>query len=152
MSSIINVSKAILVINGPNLNLTGFRKPEIYGTTTLADINADIAAHAKGLGFACEFYQSNHEGEIIDRLHAARGAVFGVIINAGAYSHYSYAIRDAIEAIELPVVEVHLSNIFARGQFRAHSVLSEVCRGHISGFGADSYLLAVNALALLGGK
>lgn len=142
----------VLVLNGPNLNLTGTRKPEIYGSTTLAEINEQIAAYAAKKGLACDFFQSNHEGAIIDRLHEARGAYLGVILNAGAYTHYSYAIRDAIEAIELPVVEVHISNIFARDGFRAHSVLSEVCIGHISGFGAPaSYLLAVDALSRLNG-
>ncbi len=138
----------ILVINGPNLNLTGTRKPEIYGTTTLAEINEQIAAYAAEKGLACDFFQSNHEGAIIDRLHEAKGVYKGVILNAGGYSHYSYAIRDAIEAVELPVVEVHISNIFARDEFRAHPVLSAVCIGHISGFGApESYLLAVDALS-----
>lgn len=147
------MSEKILVINGPNLNLTGLRKPEIYGDVTLADINGQIEAYAKSKGLACEFFQSNHEGELIDRLHQARGRVLGVILNAGAYTHYSYALRDAIEAVELPVVEVHISNIFARDEFRSRSVLSEVCMGQISGFGAPgSYLLAVDALARLAGK
>lgn len=147
------MNNRILVINGPNLNLTGMRKPEVYGTTTLAEINEQIAQYAREKGLVCDFFQSNHEGGIIDRLHEARGAYLGVILNAGAYTHYSYAIRDAIEAVELPVVEVHISNIFARDAFRAHSVLSEVCIGHISGFGAPgSYLLAVDALSRLGKK
>ncbi|MFA9381753.1 MAG: type II 3-dehydroquinate dehydratase, partial [Acetanaerobacterium sp.] len=138
------MSERILVINGPNINLTGTRKPEIYGSTTLAEINEVIGRSAKGKGLDCDFYQSNHEGAIIDRLQEARGVYLGVILNAGGYSHYSYAIRDAIEAVELPVIEVHISNIFARDEFRAHSVLSAVCAGHISGFGApQSYLLAV---------
>ncbi len=142
------MSEKILVINGPNLNLTGIRKPEIYGRTTLDEINAEIARYAQGKGLGCDFFQSNHEGAIIDRLHAARGECLGVILNAGALTHYSYAIRDAIEAAELAVVEVHISNVFARDAFRARSVLSEVCMGQISGFGAPgSYLLAVDALA-----
>ncbi|SDN71498.1 type II 3-dehydroquinate dehydratase [Acetanaerobacterium elongatum] len=143
------MNRNILIINGPNLNLTGTRKPEIYGSTTLTQINERIARHASEKGLTCNFYQSNHEGAIIDKIHEARGVYAGVIINAGAYSHYSYAIRDAIEAVELPFIEVHLSNIFARDEFRSKSVLSAVCRGHISGFGADSYLLGVEALALV---
>lgn len=143
------MNRNLLIINGPNLNLTGTRKPEIYGSTTLAQINERIARHASGKGLTCDFFQSNHEGALIDKIHEARGKYAGVIINAGAYSHYSYAIRDAIEAVELPFIEVHLSNIFARDEFRSQSVLSAVCRGHISGFGADSYLLGVEALALI---
>ncbi len=143
------MNRNILVLNGPNLNLTGTRKPEIYGSTTLAQINERITRYAAAKGLSCDFYQSNHEGVLIDKIHEARGVYAGVVINAGAYTHYSYAIRDAIEAVELPFIEVHLSNVFARDEFRSKSVLSPVCRGQISGFGADSYLVAVEALALI---
>lgn len=144
----------ILVINGPNLNLLGEREPGYYGTDTLASINADLEKKAAELGTEIEFYQSNHEGAIIDRLHAARananGGIDAIVLNAGAYTHYSYAIRDAIAAIKLPVVEVHLSNIHARDAFRETSVIAPVCAGQISGFGAYSYTLglyaAVNAV------
>ena len=144
----------ILVINGPNLNLLGEREPGYYGTDTLASINADLEKKAAELGTEIEFYQSNHEGAIIDRLHAARananGGIDAIVLNAGAYTHYSYAIRDAIAAIKLPVVEVHLSNIHARDAFRETSVIAPVCAGQISGFGAYSSTLglyaAVNAV------
>ncbi|MHB2149811.1 type II 3-dehydroquinate dehydratase [Calditrichota bacterium LG25] len=134
----------ILVIHGPNLNLLGQRNPEIYGTFTLEQLNQKIKNHFPELEF--EFFQSNHEGQIIDRIHLAREATDGIVINAGALTHYSYSLRDAIEATPLPVVEVHLSNIFARESFRRNSVISEVCLGTVSGFGAHSYLLGVEAL------
>ncbi|WP_456407111.1 type II 3-dehydroquinate dehydratase [Caldithrix abyssi] len=134
----------ILVIHGPNLNLLGQRNPEIYGTFTLEQLNQKIKNHFPELEF--EFFQSNHEGQIIDRIHLAREASDGIVINPGALTHYSYSLRDAIEATPLPVVEVHLSNIFARESFRKNSVISEVCLGTVSGFGAHSYLLGVEAL------
>lgn len=139
--------KKILVIHGPNLNLLGEREPGVYGSDTFESINAEIIAKAERSGFACDIFQSNHEGEIINKLHDARKNYDGVIINAGAYTHYSYAIRDAISAIKIPVVEVHMSNIHAREEFRHHSVISPVCVGQIAGFGKASYLLAVEALA-----
>lgn len=139
--------KKILVIHGPNLNLLGEREPGVYGSDTFESINAEIIAKAERSGFACDIFQSNHEGEIIDKFHDARKNYDGVIINAGAYTHYSYAIRDAISAIKIPVVEVHMSNIHAREEFRHHSVISPVCVGQIAGFGKASYLLAVEALA-----
>lgn len=139
--------KKILVIHGPNLNLLGEREPGVYGSDAFESINAEIIAKAERSGFACDIFQSNHEGEIIDKLHDARKNYDGVIINAGAYTHYSYAIRDAISAIKIPVVEVHMSNIHAREEFRHHSVISPVCVGQIAGFGKASYLLAVEAFA-----
>ena len=136
-----------LFINGVNLNMTGRREKGVYGTRTLGDINADISAH-----FAedeCLFYQSNLEGEICTRLHAAADeGVDGIILNAGAFTHYSYAIRDAIASIDVPVVEVHMSNVHARAEFRHTSVISAVCRGVIAGFGKDSYILAAQSFKL----
>lgn len=136
----------LLVVNGPNLNLLGTREPEIYGSETLADINAGILRYCVSKGVSVEFFQSNSEGGIIDTLHAARETADGIVLNAGAYTHYSYAIRDAISAIQLPVVEVHLSNINSRDEFRKNSVIAPVCKGTIAGFGKNSYILAIDAL------
>lgn len=141
--------KKILVINGPNLNLLGEREPAVYGDNSLEKINAKISDSAKSLGFETDFFQSNSEGALIDRLHEARLDCAGVILNAGAYTHYSYAIRDAISAIKIPVIEVHLSNVDSREEFRKTSVIAPVCKGSISGFGEYSYLLALNALQFL---
>ena len=136
-----------LFINGVNLNMTGRREKGVYGTRTLSDINADISAHFAE--DACLFYQSNLEGEICTRLHAAADeGVDGIILNAGAFTHYSYAIRDAIASIDVPVVEVHMSNVHAREEFRHTSVISAVCRGVIAGFGKDSYILAAQSFKL----
>ena len=141
--------KKILVINGPNLNLLGEREPAVYGNNSLEKINAKISDSAKSLGFETDFFQSNSEGALIDRLHEARLDCAGVILNAGAYTHYSYAIRDAISAVKIPVIEVHLSNVDSREEFRKTSVIAPVCKGSISGFGEYSYLLALNALQFL---
>jgi 3-dehydroquinate dehydratase-2 len=135
----------VLVIHGPNLNLLGEREPEVYGTQTLAEIDARIAQLAGELKVDVRSVQHNSEGAIIDELHAARGDYDAVIINPGAFTHYAYAIADAIAAIGIPVIEVHLSNIFARETFRRVSVVAPVCAGTISGFGVDSYLLALRA-------
>jgi 3-dehydroquinate dehydratase-2 len=137
----------ILVLHGPSLNLLGTREPEIYGHQTLDDINAAIKAHGQTLGLSVECRQSNHEGQLIDWVHGARGTAQGLIINAGAYTHTSVALADAVTAVSLPLVEVHLSNIFAREAFRHHSWLSPVAIGLICGFGAQGYLLALDALA-----
>lgn len=141
------MARKILVIHGPNLNLLGEREPGIYGDVSFDKLNENIMAHAEKLGLECEIFQSNHEGAIVDKLHEARKEFFGVVLNAGAYTHYSYAISDAIKAIKIPCIEVHISNIFARDAFRSHSVIAPVCRGSISGFGLQSYYLGVTALA-----
>ena len=143
-----------LVINGVNLNLTGLREKDIYGTQTLEEMNAEIAVFCQKQGDSVSFYQSNIEGELVNKLHeaflnksnGADGGVDGIILNAGAYTHYSYALRDAIAAIDIPVVEVHMSNVHAREKFRNISVLSEVCKGVVCGFGKGSYLAAICAL------
>ncbi len=139
--------KKILVIHGPNLNLLGEREPGIYGSDSIENLNSSIIDRARDQGLECEIFQSNHEGAIIDKLHAARNSFDGVVINAGAYTHYSYAIRDAIAAVKIPCIEVHISNVFARDEFRSKSVIAPVCKGSISGFGFGSYFLAIQALA-----
>ena len=141
--------KKILVIHGPNLNLLGEREPGVYGSAGIDTLNSNIIERAEALGMECETFQSNHEGVIIDKLHDARKEFDGVIINAGAYTHYSYAIRDAISAIKIPVIEVHISNIDAREGFRVNSVIAPVCKGSICGLGFMSYYLAVQAMAEL---
>lgn len=137
----------IFIINGPNLNMLGKREPGIYGSDTLESINEELSFLCKELGVEPEFYQSNCEGELIDIIHSAREKADGIVLNAGAYTHYSIAIRDAISASETPCVEVHLSNVHKREEFRHKSVISAVCEGVICGFGKDSYRLAVMALA-----
>ena len=138
--------KKILVLNGPNLNLLGEREPGVYGTDSLEEINDEIQELAAALGMECEFYQSNLEGRLVEKVHQVRDYFDGCILNAGAYTHYSYALRDAITAVRKPVIEVHMSNIYAREEFRHKSVLAAVCAGQISGFGKDSYLLSLRAL------
>jgi 3-dehydroquinate dehydratase-2 len=135
----------ILIINGPNLNLLGNRKPEVYGYTSLDEVNQYIREYFKKVKLT--FFQSNHEGEIVDQIHKFPESFDGLVINPGALTHYSYAVRDAIEAVNKPVVEVHISNIAGREEFRQKSVISEVCSGTVSGFGIYGYVLGVQALA-----
>ena len=139
-------SYKILVLNGPNINLTGLREPTHYGSATLDEINSALSEAASSLGIDTVFFQSNHEGDIIDYIHGAIDNYDGIILNAGAYTHYSYAIRDAIAAVKVPTVEVHMSNVHAREEFRHTSVITPVCIGSIAGFGSFSYHLALAAL------
>lgn len=138
--------KKILVILGPNLNMVGVREKGIYGEETAQSISEQIKLFAEKEGFSAEIYQSNHEGDLIDKIHSARESFDGVVINAGALTHYSYALRDAIACVKLPFVEVHMSNIHAREEFRHKSVIAPVCAGQIAGFGKNSYFLAIMAL------
>lgn len=140
----------VLVLHGPNLNLLGTREPEVYGRTTLAEIDDALAALAKDLGATVECHQTNHEGRLIDWIHGAvgdgEGGFDGILINPGAYTHTSVALRDAVRGVGVPTVEVHLTNIHAREPFRRHSYLSPVCVGTVAGFGPDSYSLGLRAL------
>lgn len=136
----------ILVLNGPNLNLLGTREPEIYGSLTLEDINERLRRRAEAAGLDMECLQSNHEGVLVDAIQAAQGTMDYIILNAAAFTHYSIAIRDAIAAIDVPVIEVHLSNIHRREEFRHKSVIAPVVLGQIAGLGAESYMAALEAI------
>lgn len=136
----------ILVINGVNMNMLGSRETEKYGTMTLKDLEKDLYAFSFELGIDIETFQSNFEGEIVEKIHSAKDNFDGIVINAGAYTHTSVAIRDAISAVDIPTVEVHMTNIYKREEFRHHSYLAPVCIGQISGFGADSYKLSLKAI------
>jgi 3-dehydroquinate dehydratase-2 len=143
---VLSNSYQILVLHGPNLNLLGQREPQIYGSTTLAEINTGLMNTAETLGVTLRILQSNHEGLLVDAIHEALQDCDGILINGGAYTHTSVALRDAIVGVGLPAVEVHLSNLYKRESFRHHSYLAAVCIGQISGFGADSYWLGLQAL------
>ncbi len=136
----------ILVINGVNMNMLGSRETEKYGTMTLKDLEKDLYAFSFELGIDIETFQSNFEGEIVEKIHSAKDNFDGIVINAGAYTHTSVAIRDAISAVDIPTIEVHMTNIYKREEFRHHSYLAPVCIGQISGFGADSYKLGLKAI------
>jgi 3-dehydroquinate dehydratase II len=136
----------VLVVHGPNLNLLGSREPEVYGSTTLAEIDELLSKKAAEDGHEVVCFQSNHEGELIDKLQEAAKGFDGVLLNPGGFTHTSVALRDAVQALSVPVVECHLSNIYAREEFRQHSLLSAVCKGVVSGFGVASYLLGLEAL------
>lgn len=139
----------MLVLNGPNLNLLGQRQPEIYGSVSLSQIESLVRARAAALGIEVDFRQTNSEGQLVDWIQDARGKFDAIVLNAAAYTHTSIAIRDALSAVNIPTVEVHLSNIHAREDFRRRSLIAEVCVGQISGFGPHSYLLAIDAVAAL---
>lgn len=145
------MAKPVFVLNGPNLNLLGSREPEIYGHDTLDDVRKKTEARAKAVGLVVDFRQSNHEGELIDWIQEARAKASGIILNAGAFSHTSVGILDSLSAAELPVIEVHLSNIFRRESFRQHSYVSMAAKGVICGLGVNGYELAVEAMAKLVG-
>ena len=139
--------KKILVMLGPNLNMVGTREKNIYGEENANTINQDIKSFAKNAGFECDIFQSNHEGDLIDKIHSTLGVYDGVVLNAGALTHYSYALRDAIASVTaVPFIEVHMSNVHKREEFRHKSVFSAVCAGVICGFGKDSYRLGIEAL------
>ena len=137
---------SVLILNGPNLNLLGTRQPEVYGSTTLDDIEAMCVKHGQGIDIEVSFEQSNHEGVLVDAIHAARGTHDGIILNSGAYTHTSIALMDAIASVELPAIELHLSNVHAREPFRHQSYIAKVCIGIICGFGAHGYVLAMDAM------
>lgn len=138
--------KKILIINGPNLNMLGVREPGIYGSATLKDVEDSLKSLAEELGVEVDFFQSNYEGAIIDRIHQAYGKFDGLVINPGAFTHYSYAIRDAIDSVKIPTVEIHISNVHAREEFRHHSVIAPITVGQIMGFGIYGYQLALRAI------
>ena len=144
-----NVAQKVLVLHGPNINLTGFREPDIYGKKPLEDIDAEIKTAADALGFEIRILQSNSEGVLIDTIQEHRRWADAIVINPGGLSHYSIALRDALVSVRLPVVEVHLSNVHAREEFRRHSVISAVSVGQVVGFGGYGYIMALNALSNL---
>lgn len=141
------MKKNVIVIHGPNINLTGEREASIYGKENFDSINREILDYAANLNFNCEIYQSNVEGELINKIQEVRHSCDGIVLNAGAYTHYSYALRDAIASVRIPCIEVHFSNVHSREDFRSKSVIAPVCAGTIAGFGKFSYMLALDGLA-----
>lgn len=141
--------KKILLLHGPNLNMTGIREQAVYGGETLEDINRELEEYAQRSGLDLEIFQSNHEGALIDKIHQAYGKKDGIVINPGAYTHYSYAIRDSVAAVSIPTIEVHLSNVYQREEFRHASVIAPVCRGQICGFGKLGYFAALDLVKQL---
>lgn len=141
--------KRVLLLLGPNLNLVGIREKGVYGEESASDVERQAVEYARQLGFACDVFQSNHEGDLVDKIQEAREAYDGIVLNAGALTHYSYALRDAIAAVKIPVVETHMSNIHAREEFRHVSVIAPACAGQICGFGKQSYFLGLEALKYL---
>lgn len=140
------MAKKFLVINGVNLNMLGIREPGVYGSSTLKDLENYIAEKAQKMGVEVEFFQSNYEGAVCEAIHKAYGTMDGIIINPGAFTHYSYAIRDALSSVKIPTIEVHISNVHKREEFRHHSVLVEECMGQICGLGYKGYIFALEAL------
>ncbi len=138
--------KNIIILLGPNLNMTGLREKGIYGEETAESIKSQIISHGEKIGLGCEVFQTNWEGALIDKIHEAKEKYYGAVINPGALSHYSYALRDAISFVRIPFIETHMTNIYAREEFRRNSVISDVCVGQITGFGKNSYFLALQAL------
>lgn len=138
----------LLILNGPNLNMLGKREPTVYGSLSLAEINHELIEYAQPKNVELDFYQSNHEGDLIDQIQQSMGVYDGIVFNPGGFTHTSIAIRDAISSVPVPVIEVHISNVYAREEFRHHSFLSAVCKGKITGFGISSYKLAIEAFAL----
>lgn len=143
------MKKRVIVIHGPNINLTGEREASVYGQENFESINQQILSYAEDLSLSCETYQSNIEGELINKIQEARNGFDGIVLNAGAYTHYSYALRDAVSSVKIPCIEVHFSNVFSREDFRSKSVIAPVCAGSISGFGKYSYMLALRGLTHL---
>ncbi len=139
--------KKILIVNGPNLNMLGTREPEVYGKTTLKDIENEIKSAAEKNGVEVDFFQSNHEGDIVDKICASKNVFDAIIINPAAYTHTSVAIRDAIAAVEIPTIEVHISNVYSREDFRHTSLIAPVCKGQIAGLGVKGYILALEYFA-----
>lgn len=140
------MKKSIVVIHGPNINLTGEREASVYGKESFDSINQQILQFCSDLSINCEIYHSNVEGDLINKIHEVRNLVDGIVINAGAYTHYSYALHDAIAAVKTPCIEVHFSNVFSREDFRRNSVIAPVCAGSVAGFGKHSYMLAIRGL------
>lgn len=136
----------ILLLNGPNLNMLGIREPEIYGTTTLADVEAQLSSHARERGIELDCFQSNHEGVLVDTIQQSMGVYDGIVYNPGAHTHYSYALHDAITSVTTPVIEIHISDISKREEFRRHSVLADACIGQVKGLGTEGYLVAFDKL------